>query len=129
MNYPTNTWQELGWSSSGAPDFWYFCNNVTNLNAQENITQIDYALAQYTNGEPWTNLGNYANYFKIAVLPICEDGDVNSSACFGTQNGMTSLISPRDANPSIVSFWADVSNTGTRSYLYTSIFTPIRQKP
>jgi hypothetical protein len=59
MNYPTNTWQELNWNSTyGSDDFWLFCTNVTNVEAPENITQLDYALAQYTGGEPWTNFGN-----------------------------------------------------------------------
>ena len=88
MNYPTNTWQELGWSeTSGSNDFWEFCENVTNTNPTSDIKAIDSALAKYTDGKEWTNLGNYANYIKNAILPICEDGDYNNSNCFGTQNG------------------------------------------
>jgi hypothetical protein len=87
MFYPGNTWQELNWNpAAGSDDFWYFCQNVTNLDAPENVTSVDYSLANYTNNEPWTNLGNYANYIKLYLLPLCEDGDYNSSACFGTQN-------------------------------------------
>ncbi|KAF2090941.1 extracelular serine carboxypeptidase-like protein [Saccharata proteae CBS 121410] len=106
MNYPTNTWQELNWDPAyGSDDFWDFCNNVTNIDAPENITSVDYILAPYTHGEPWTNLGNYANYIKKALLPLCESGDYNSVSCFGTQNE---------------SYWADVSNSASRSYLYTT---------
>ncbi|KAJ9201928.1 hypothetical protein DTO164E3_3366 [Paecilomyces variotii] len=104
--YPTNTWQELNWNSTyGSEDFFNFCRNVTDINAPDNITAIDYELANYTNGEPWTNLGNYANYVKNVVLPLCPSGEYDSSACFGTQNR---------------SFWADTSNSATRSYLYTT---------
>ena len=92
MNYPTNTWQELNWNSPtyGSQDFWSFCNNVTNLDAPENITAVDYELAKYTHGEPWTNLGNYANYVKQIVLPYCTSGeyDTTSNSCFSTQNGL-----------------------------------------
>ena len=90
MNYPTATWQELNWSPLyGYQDFWNFCNNVSNINAPENITAVDNELAKYTNGEPWTNLGNYANYVKEIVLPYCTTGDYDSTenTCFGTQNG------------------------------------------
>ncbi|KAI0480174.1 serine carboxypeptidase S28-domain-containing protein [Xylariaceae sp. FL0804] len=104
--YYSNTWQELGWNDSagiGAPDFFYFCDNVTNMNAPESVTQVDYALSNYTNGEPWVGLGNYANYFKKNTLPLCGSGDYN--ACWGTQNATS---------------WADTANSGSRSYLYTS---------
>ena len=88
MFYPTNTWQELNWNPAyGSSDFFTFCSNVTNLDAPENITSVDYTLAKYTGGEPWKNLGNYANYVKQAIVPLCESGDINSSACFSTQNG------------------------------------------
>ena len=88
MNYPTNTWQELNWYPAyGSNDFFDFCLNVTNINASEDITSVDYILANYTNGEPWTNLGNYANYVKQVLLPLCPDDDFDNTACFGTQNG------------------------------------------
>ncbi|KAK0289501.1 hypothetical protein LTR35_002698 [Friedmanniomyces endolithicus] len=105
MNYPTNTWQELLWGGLGSNDFWEFCTNVTNLNAPENITQVDYALSQYTGGEPWTNLGNYANYIKKYLIPICNGAPINSVLCFGTQNA---------------TFYADPTNSGSRSYLYST---------
>ena len=69
MLYPTNTRQELNWNPAyNSEDFWYFCSNVTNLDAPGTITQIDYSSAQYTNGEPWTNQGNYASYIKQHTL-------------------------------------------------------------
>jgi hypothetical protein len=89
MNYPTNTWQELNWYSGyTTDDFFNFCSNVTNIFAPENVTSVDYILAEYTNGEPWTNLGNYANYVKNTLLPLCDGVDIDSTACFGTQNGL-----------------------------------------
>ena len=107
MNYPTNTWQEIIWGDNGSPDFFLFCNNVTNLDAPENITQIDNELSAYTNGESWTNLGNYANYIKqylVADPSICK-GDIDSTTCFGTQNQ---------------TYYADTTNDGGRSYLYST---------
>lgn len=54
FEYPTSTWQELNWDSlAGSYDFWYFCENVTNVDAPENITKVDYALSETTNGAPW----------------------------------------------------------------------------
>ncbi len=102
-----NTWQELNWDPlSGSNDFWLFCTNVTNLDAPESITSVDYELSSVTNGEPWTNLGNYANYIKKYLIPAaCPDIAVNSTACANTQ----------DAD-----YWADTSNSGDRSYLYTT---------
>ncbi|RDW60239.1 hypothetical protein BP5796_11845 [Coleophoma crateriformis] len=106
MFYPTYTWQELNWDPDyGSDDFWYFCTNVTNLDAPENVTSVDYALANYTDGEAWTNLGNYARYIQEFVIPICSSGDLNSISCFGTQDP---------------TYWAGTSNSGTRSYLYSS---------
>lgn len=103
---PTNTWQELNWNTSfGSNDFWNFCDNVTDINAPESVRKDDYALANYTHGTPWTNLGNYAAYVKRVVLPICTTGDYDSTACFGTQNQ---------------SYWADTTNSATRSYLYST---------
>ncbi|TVY92702.1 putative extracellular serine carboxypeptidase [Lachnellula willkommii] len=92
MNYPTSTWQELNWNPAySADDFWNFCSNVTNIDAPAEITAVDTVLSNYSNGQPWTGLGNYANYFKEVVLPGCESGDVNSplNGCFGTQNPCT----------------------------------------
>lgn len=104
--YPTYTWQELNWDpNQGSWDFWYFCWNVTNADAPQKIRQVDYALSAATNGEPWINLGNYANYIKKFVIPLCNGAPINSSSCFSTQN---------------VSFWADTTNSAERSYLYTT---------
>jgi hypothetical protein len=88
MNYPTSTWQELNWYPDyNSPDFFEFCNNVTNIDAPANITAVDNILAKYTHGQSWTNLGNYATYFKKNFLPLCPSGDIDSTSCFGTQNG------------------------------------------
>ncbi|KAM3089064.1 hypothetical protein ACMFMG_000682 [Clarireedia jacksonii] len=106
MNYPMGTWQELNWNLAySSDDFWNFCSNVTNMDAPEAITEVDYALANYTGGEPWTNLGNYANYIKTALIPSCGGAPIDSTACFGTQNQ---------------TYWADISNGAGRSYLYTT---------
>jgi len=79
---------------------------VSNIDAPSSITDVDWILSNYTGGEPWVNLGNYANYFKLNVLPICPDGvSVDSTECFGTQNE---------------TFWADIENGGERSYLYST---------
>lgn len=92
MNYPTDTWQELNWYPAySGTSFFEFCSNVTNINAPENVTSVDYDLAKYTNGEAWVNLGNYAKYFKDTLLPLCPSEDYDSTACFGTQNGSLSL--------------------------------------
>lgn len=91
MNYPTDTWQELNWYPAySGTSFFEFCSNVTNFNAPENVTKVDYALAKYTNGEAWVNLGNYAQYVKETLLPLCPDGNYDSMECFGTQNGLSS---------------------------------------
>ncbi|KAF2970247.1 hypothetical protein GQX73_g3300 [Xylaria multiplex] len=82
--YLSNTWQELNWNSTyGSRDFFHFCGNVSNIDAPKEISDVDYSLSHYTNGEPWVGLGGYA----------------------GTQNQ---------------SAWADITNSGSRSYLYTS---------
>ena len=62
-------------------------------------------LANYTNNETWTNLGNYANYVKQNIVPLCESGDINSAECFGTQHP---------------AFYADtaINPNGNRQYLY-----------
>ncbi|KAI5365513.1 putative peptidase S28, alpha/Beta hydrolase [Septoria linicola] len=104
MNYPTNTWQEIIWGDHGSNDFWYFCNNITNNNAPANVTALDKELALYTGGESWTNLGNYANYIKQYLVSTC-DGDIDSTSCFGTQNQ---------------TFYADPTNSASRSYLYST---------
>ena len=79
---------------------------MTNLDAPKTITSVDYELSSTTNGEPWPNLGNYAHYLKKYVLDVsCAGIPINSSDCAGTQNS---------------SWWADVSHSATRSYLYTT---------
>ena len=90
LSYPTNSWQELNWYPAYSwNDFFDFCSNVTNINAPANITAVDSALVKYSNGDPWTNLGNYANYIKQAILPLCSSADYDSPECFGTQNGLS----------------------------------------
>lgn len=107
MNYPMGTWQELNWSPLyTSNDFWDFCSNVTNIDAPKTTTNIDYALSNYTGGEPWTNLGNYATYVKNVLVPLCDGVPIDSIYCFGTQNE---------------TYWADVTNGADRSYLYTSM--------
>jgi hypothetical protein len=104
--YPTSSWQELNWNPQvGSEDFFYFCRNVSNVDAPSDIVQVDYELANYTSNEPWTNLGNYAEYIKNVVLPLCPSGDYNSVDCFGTQDP---------------SHWANTTNGYIRSFLYTT---------
>ncbi|KAK4501445.1 hypothetical protein PRZ48_007254 [Zasmidium cellare] len=103
--YITPTWQEINWDPAvGSSEFFSFCHNVTNPNSPKNITALDYALAPYTDNEPWPNLGNYANYIKKYLIPTCGDVPVNNSACFLQHNQ---------------SYWADTTNSLRRSYLYT----------
>jgi hypothetical protein len=90
LNYPTNTWQELNWYPAySGNDFFEFCSNVTNINTPANITAIDSTLAKYSDEDLWTNLGNYANYIKQAILPLCPNADYDSPECFGTQTGLS----------------------------------------
>ncbi|RMD40690.1 hypothetical protein DV735_g4430, partial [Chaetothyriales sp. CBS 134920] len=107
MNYPTNTWQELNWYPAyDAPDFFAFCNNVTDLNAPADITAVDLQLANYTHGLPWTGLGAYANYVKEVIVSTCPSEDlIDTTECFSTQNQ---------------SYYADITNSGDRSYLYST---------
>jgi hypothetical protein len=88
MNYPTNTWQELNWwPAYDAPDFFSFCNNVTDVDAPASITAVDTQLANYTNGSAWTGLGAYANYVKEVVVSTCASTDlIDTTSCFSTQN-------------------------------------------
>ncbi|KAF2655245.1 hypothetical protein K491DRAFT_599342 [Lophiostoma macrostomum CBS 122681] len=109
MNYPTNTWQELNWypAYSAGEDFYHFCSNVTNDDAPESVKSVDTQLANYTDGEAWVGLGGYTDYVKKVLLPLCTTGRLNSTdiGCFGTQNE---------------TFYADVTNSGSRSYLYST---------
>lgn len=124
MNYPTGTWQELNWYPAySSDDFWNFCSNITNLNAPESITSVDYKLAAYTGGEPWTGLGAYADYFQKVIIPLCESGRIDSTdpGCFNTQNGMKDVANSRcSLTCEIESYWADITNSAGRSYLYSS---------
>ena len=85
-DYPTDTWQELSWQDPNT-QFWLFCSNVTDIDAPANVTAVDEYFAQYTNGEAWENLGNYANYIKEVILPTCPSGDYASGDCFGQGDG------------------------------------------
>jgi hypothetical protein len=94
MDYPTNTWQELNWHPAyNSPDFFWFCSNVTaSDDADKNSTAIDFALAKYTHGKPWTGLANYARYVKQVLIPMCPSLSLlGTTRCFGTQNGMFNL--------------------------------------
>ena len=62
-------------------------------------------LSKYSNGEPWTNLGNYAQYVKQTLLPLCDGAPIDSTSCFGTQNQ---------------TYYADPTNSALRSYLYST---------
>ncbi|KAI1346399.1 peptidase S28 [Xylaria sp. FL0043] len=104
--YPSNTWQEINWNPNfDHLDFFYFCNNVTDINAAPSTTAVDQALAKYTGGQAWKNLGNYAAYIKRVILPLCESGDYDSPECFGTQHP---------------DWWANTTSGAERSYLYTT---------
>ena len=49
------------------------------------------------------DLGNYADYIKKYVIPLCDGAPINSTSCFSTQNE---------------TFWNDTTNSADRSYLY-----------
>lgn len=105
-SYPTATWQELNWiPGHGSNQIFNFCGNITNDEAPESIRSVDLALSKYTNGEPLTGLGNYADYVRKHIVPLCRSGEIGSSACFGTQNA---------------TYWANTENNDGRSYLYTT---------
>jgi hypothetical protein len=109
MFYPTNTWQELNWRPDrSAEDFYQFCSNVTNPTPPASTAAIDHTLSKYTHGEPWIGLGGYVSYLKSTLLPLCESGDYGSTneGCFGLSQN--------------VSHWSDTTNSGDRSYLYTT---------
>ncbi|KAJ3571167.1 hypothetical protein NPX13_g5479 [Xylaria arbuscula] len=89
----------------GNPGF-YLSNTWQELNWNSTYGSRDFfQFLTYTQGEPWLGLGGYANYIKTYTLPLCRSGNYNSHDCWGTQNE---------------SAWSDVTNSGTRSYLYTS---------
>ncbi|CEJ91941.1 hypothetical protein VHEMI07623 [[Torrubiella] hemipterigena] len=105
-SYPTATWQELNWvPGHSSNQIFNFCSNITNDEAPESIRSVDLALSKYTNGEPLPGLGNYADYIRKHIVPLCKSGEIGSSACFGTQNA---------------TYWANTENGDDRSYLYTT---------
>lgn len=95
FEYPTSTWQELIWTDQEG-QFWDFCAAVTDLDAPESIAAVDTQLSKYTNGEAWTNLGNYANYIKEVILPTCPNGNYAGGECFGQGNGKHPAPRPGD---------------------------------
>lgn len=103
MNYPTYTWQELNWHPAyDHRDFFEFCGNVTDQNADANITAVDTLLAKYTNGSAWTGLGGYAAYVKNVVVSSCESEDlIGTTECFSTQN--------RESSSPLSTFWLSPS--------------------
>ncbi|KAI0403520.1 peptidase S28 [Xylaria palmicola] len=104
--YPSYTWQEINWNPAfGHQDFFRFCDAVTNASAAPAVAAVDTALARYTGGRAWKNLGNYAAYIKAVILPLCASGDYDSPECFGTQHP---------------DWWADTANGAERSWLYTT---------
>ncbi|KAJ4298995.1 hypothetical protein N0V90_004239 [Kalmusia sp. IMI 367209] len=108
FDYPFPTWQELNWNPpDDHQDFFQFCSNITNTNLPANTSAVDKQLAKYTQGEPWTGLGNYAAYVKRLVVPLCTTGRIDSTdeGCFNTQNK---------------TYWSNPANDASRSYLYTS---------
>lgn len=86
FDYPTETWQELAWQDQDTT-FWAFCTALTDLDAPANVTAVDAQMAQYSNGEVWTNLGNYAEWIKSVILPTCPSGNYAGGECFGQGNG------------------------------------------
>ncbi|KAJ7028647.1 extracelular serine carboxypeptidase-like protein, partial [Mycena alexandri] len=106
MDYPTSTWQELNWDpNTGSDDFFLFCDAVTSANST--FSNVDSQLSKYTGGATWKNLGNYANYIKTSIIPLCPAGvDLDSNECFGTHNA-TAWANPFDLS-------------GNRAYLYQS---------
>ncbi|KAJ7336139.1 hypothetical protein DFH08DRAFT_939240 [Mycena albidolilacea] len=91
--------------NTGSDDFFLFCDAVTSTNST--FSDVDYQLSKYTGGAIWNNLGNYANYIKANIIPLCPAGvDLDSNECFGTHNA-TAWANPFDFS-------------GNRAYLYQS---------
>ncbi|KAJ7115068.1 extracelular serine carboxypeptidase [Mycena crocata] len=106
--YPNPTWQELNWDPAvGSNDFFEFCDSLTNPNAPAHITAIDSSLSKYTHGEKWTHLGNYGEWIKTQINPLCPAGvSLDSNDCFGTHNATA---------------WANTLDfSGNRAYIYQS---------
>ncbi|KAF1964760.1 hypothetical protein BU23DRAFT_491637 [Bimuria novae-zelandiae CBS 107.79] len=107
FDYPTPTWQELNWNPpDSSQDFFHFCANITSPSTPS-TTFIDTRLSKYTQGTPWVGLGAYAAYIKRVIVPLCVSGRLDSTdaGCFSTHNA---------------TYWSDPTNSGGRSYLYTS---------
>ncbi|KAI1816653.1 peptidase S28 [Poronia punctata] len=103
--YPDYTWQEIDWNPAiGRGNFFDFCDNVTNPSPTPSSIKTDSLLSRYTHGKAWKNLGNYAEYIKRVILPLCPSGEYDGPECFGTQHP---------------SWWADTTNGAERSFLYS----------
>lgn len=87
--------------------------DVTNLDAPADITAVGSRLSEYSSGEPWAYLGNYAYYVKQTLLPVWEGEPIDSTSCFGIHKQ---------------AFYAATTNSASRSYLY-SICTSTRRLP
>ena len=94
--------------AKSAQDFYAFCSNVTNPAPPASVAAIDTSLSKYTDGSSWPGLGGYASYIKTELLPLCKSGDYASTndGCFGLSQN--------------ISYWSDTTNSGDRSYLYTT---------
>jgi len=106
--YPGASWQEMNWDPAyqaiGSDSFDIFCSSITSTSSPANITAVDHALSRYTDGQPWKNLGNYANYIKTQINTLCPPGSsLDSAQCWGTHDKM---------------HYADTSKSDGRSYLY-----------
>ncbi|KAJ7215370.1 extracelular serine carboxypeptidase-like protein [Mycena pura] len=134
--YPTNSWQELNWDpNAGSNDFFVFCDAVTSTNST--FSAVDSQLSKYTDGVVWKNLGNYANYIKTSVVPLCPPGvDLDSNECFGTHN-MSAFADPFDLSgnrayiyQSCLEFgqWSQGAPLGRRTLLSRSIQTDYSQR-
>ncbi|KAL7626655.1 hypothetical protein AAE478_003429 [Parahypoxylon ruwenzoriense] len=94
--YHSNTWQELNWNSTyGSRNFFYFCSNVTDIDAPEEITQVDYALANFTNGEPWgtQNASFWANTQNSATRSYLYTSCVEQGAYIDAPKEGPTLLS------------------------------------
>lgn len=111
FDYPTDTWQELSWTDQNT-QFWDFCGNVTDIDAPASVRAVDKQLANYTDGEAWENLGNYANYVKEVILPTCPSGDYASGDCFGQGNGKYTPVICRRPQGHPADMHARVHTTG-----------------
>lgn len=94
-NYLSNTWQELNWNSSyGSRDFFYFCGNVSNIDAPKEISEVDYALSNYTKGEPWVGLGGYAVSIMFSFFSVILECQALSASLTVSNDRTTSRSTP-----------------------------------